>query len=143
MKKLIRGTQYIEAMASINPQLCENKTILVEVEQRNEGPIPHLHVYHDKTRNPKKCSYIRLDKAEYSKHHKDGKKLNDKLKREFIEVMNEPWKKHIIETPTGYRAATGYEASVEIWSDTYEHGSLDKFPTDSEGNIIQLDYSAL
>lgn len=143
MKRYIKNYESIEAMATINPQSLENKTIIVEVEQRNEGPIPHLHVYHDKTRNPKNCSYIRLDKVGYSEHHKMGKVLKDKLKEEFLEVMNEPWNKYIIETPSGYRPATGYEASVQIWSDTYEHGKLDKFRTNEDGTIFQLDYSEL
>lgn len=34
-----------EEMAIINPQFCKNRTIQAEVEQRNEGPIPHLHIY--------------------------------------------------------------------------------------------------
>ena len=55
-------------MALINPQLTEQCGILVEVFQRDEGPIPHVHVFHDKTRNPKKRSWVRLDKPEYSDH---------------------------------------------------------------------------
>lgn len=91
MKKLVY--QPIEAMSIINPKLCRNLAIQVEVEQRDEGEIPHLHVYHDKTRNPKKCSYVRLDKAEYSPHH-DIMPLGN-LKDQFIKVMTSPWQKHV------------------------------------------------
>ena len=143
MKRVMKSLEHNEAIAVINPQSCNRKTIFVEVVQQSEGPIPHLHVYHDKTRDPEKCSYVRLDRAEYFTAHKGGKKLSDNLKKEFIEIMNEPWKKHIIETSSGYRPATGYEAAVEIWVDTYEHDSLDKFNTDEYGNIIQVDYTSL
>lgn len=54
MKKMIKHTEDIFCMAIINSVLCKNSSIEIEVEQRNEGPIPHLHVYLDKTRNPKK-----------------------------------------------------------------------------------------
>lgn len=143
MKRFIRSSDYIQAMATINPQLCNQLQISVEVEQRNEGDIPHVHVYHDKSRNPRKCSYIRLDKPEYSDHHKNAKPLPPALKKEFIEVMTSPWQKELIETPTGVRPATGYEAAVGIWVDTYEEGNLDKFETDSNGQLIPVDYSNL
>ena len=142
MKRLLRS---ITAMATINPQLCANRTIRIEVEQRNEGPIPHLHVYHDNTRSKSKCSYIRLDKVAYSDHHGKDKIviLPRKLKEEFVELMNSPWESYIIQTSNGYRPATWYEAAVKIWEDTFEGGNLDKFPTDENGDIIQLDYSDL
>ena len=114
MKKYIRTSEYIEAMAIVNPRLCKNMTIQIEVDQRDEGPIPHMHVYHDKTRNPKKCSYIRLDKAEYSQHHGYNLPLPAKLKKEFIEVMNSPFRKY----------SSGYEYAVETWADTYEDRSV-------------------
>ena len=130
-------------MAIINPQLCNNISIQVEVEQRDEGPIPHMHVYHNKTRNPKECSYIRLDAPEYSTHHKDNIPLSNKLKKEFIQVMTQPWQKHIIAVPSGYRPATGYEAAVDIWVDTFEKGDYSKFNLDADGNVIPIDYSKL
>ena len=52
--------EYLTEMAIINPKLCRNSTIQVEIEQRNEGPIPHIHVYHDKTRNPKKMFICKI-----------------------------------------------------------------------------------
>ena len=75
-------------MAIINPKMCKQLSIQVEVEQRDEGSVPHVHVYLDKTRNKKNCSFVRLDKPEYCTHHKDGKPLNRKQKEEFIELMN-------------------------------------------------------
>lgn len=146
MKKLVKQNDYIQAMAIINPQFCNTHTIQVEIEQRNEGQIPHIHVYHDHTRNPKKCSFIRLDIPKYSEHHKKGKNkpLDSKLKKEFIELMESTWGKYIIQESGGiYRPATGYEAAVMIWVDTYEEGDLSKFNTDENGDLIPLDYSNL
>lgn len=139
--KILRS---IEAMAIVNPSLCKSKTIQVEIEQSNEGPIPHLHVYHDKTRSKSRCSYIRLDAPAYSEHHRSaGKKLPRKLKEEFIEVMETPWAKHVVQTAGGLRTATGYEASVGIWSETFEDNSLDKFNLDENGDLIMPDYTKL
>lgn len=150
MKKYIRNNEHIEdlepieSMAIINPRLCRNLTIQVEIEQRDEGPIPHVHVYHDKTRNPNKCSYVRLDLPEYSYHHKDNIPLPSKLKKEFIEVMTSPWSKTKVETPTGVRYQTGYEAAVYTWVDTFEsEGDYSKFNLDEHGELIQPDYNKL
>jgi len=144
MKKYIKSSEYICAMSIINPKYCSNHTIQVEIEQRDERSIPHLHVYHDHTRNPKKCSYVRLDKVSYSDHHgKPSIELPSNLKQQFVELMNKPWPKHLIELSDGtIRPATGYEAAVDIWVDTYEQ-DLSKFHTDEKGNLIQLDYSSL
>lgn len=128
-------------MALINPQLTKNLKIEGEVMQGGEGMIPHLHVFHDKTRT--KCSYIRLDKAEYSTHHKDGYRLPRKLKEEFIQLMNSPWNGYIIRTNEGYRPATGYEAAVYIWADTYNDGNLDNFQFDDSGELIMPNYENL
>lgn len=142
MKKYAKCNDYITCMALINPQLTEQCSILVEVLQGGEGPIPHVHVYHDKSRNPKKCSWVRLDKPEYSDHHGEIVKMPKKVKDEFIRIMTSEWKKHIVENSDGtYRPATGYEAAVDIWVDTYEKGSYDKFPKDENGNLISIDYS--
>lgn len=144
MKKVIKSAEYISCMALINPQLAEQCGILVEVFQRDEGSIPHVHVFHDKTRNPKKCSWVRLDKPEYSDHHGKIVTMPKKVKDEFIKIMTGTWKKHVVENPDGtFRSATGYEAAVDIWVDTFEHGSYAKFPKDSNGNLILIDYSNL
>ena len=134
---------HIEAMAIVNPNLCKSKTIQVEVEQTNKGPIPHMHVYHDKTRNRQKCSYVRLDKAEYSTHHREGLPLPRNLKKEFIEVMSSPWPKHVVDDVTGQRTATGYEAAVGIWVETFEGNDMSKFSLDTSGSLICPDYSKL
>lgn len=136
--------QSVEAMAVINPKLCKQLTIQVEIEQRDEGPIPHVHVYHDKTRNPKKCSYVRLDSAAYSVHHKDNMVLPDKLKAEFVKVMTSPWPKHLVHTSNGDRHLTGYEAAVDTWVDTFEDaGDYSKFQLDENGKLIPPDYTQL
>lgn len=134
---------YLVEMAIINPQACKQASIHIELEQRDEGPIPHLHVYLDKTRNPKNCSYIRLDKAEYAKHHKDGKCITGKAKDEFISIMSNFWNKEFIQSiySNSIRKATGYEAAVKTWIDTF--GETVPFNYDSDGFPIMPDYNKL
>lgn len=60
MKKSSKHTEDICSMAIIDSMLCKKSSN--EVEQRDEGLVPHLHVYLDKTRNPKNCGYIQLGK---------------------------------------------------------------------------------
>ena len=131
-------------MAIINPKMCKQLSIQVEVEQRDEGPVPHVHVYLDKTRNKKNCSFVRLDKPEYCTHHKDGKPLNRKQKTEFIELMNHIAKGAVIYDKDGNMLpANGYQSAVMIWSETYEDGDLSKFTLDENGLIVTPDYSNL
>lgn len=78
MKLMISENKHIVEIAIINPKMCKQLSIQVEIEQRDYGSIQHFHVYLDNTRNKKNCSYIRLDIPEYCCHHKDGKKLNKK-----------------------------------------------------------------
>ena len=92
--------EYLVEMAVINPDFCKQLVLQGEVEQRDEGPIPHMHIYHDKTRNPKKCSYIRLDKAEYSDHH-ELIRLSKKLKKQFIKLMIKPYDNHYMKNNKG------------------------------------------
>lgn len=128
-------------MAIINPRKCRNLTIQVEVEQRDEGPIPHLHVYHDKTRNPKKCSYVRLDEVDYAPFH-DKIVLPRKLKVQFIELMTEPSGDYIKDNNGDVIELTGYQSAVKTWVDTFED-DYGKFETDENGVVIPLDYSLL
>lgn len=142
MKKWIKCSQPIFAMATINPQLNTEFGIFVEVFQNNEGSIPNVHVYHDKSRNKRRCSIIRLDKPEYSTHHKYNPAMPKDVKEKFLKIMTQPWPSHIIQLSDGsYRPATGYEAAVKIWEDTFEKGSLAKFNLDKNGDIINIDYS--
>lgn len=124
-------------MAVVNPKLCNQLTIQVEVEQRDEGPTPHVHVYHDKTRNPKKCSYVRLDDASYCSFHGDAPKLPKELKKEFIQVMQSVYVR-----PVTSEKRTGYEMAVNIWVDTYED-DFSKFQLDKDNKPIMPDYSKL
>lgn len=130
-------------MAIINPSLCKNRSIQVEVEQRNEGMIPHVHVYLDHTRDPKECAYIRLDKPEYSSHHSNGKTLKSNQKKEFIEIMYSIWNAAFIQSRTTdeVRRATGYQAAVNTWIDTF--GETVSFTYDLEGFPVMPDYSKL
>lgn len=131
--------EYLTEMAIINPKLCRNSTIQVEIEQRDEGPIPHMHVYHDKTRNPKKCSYIRLDKAEYAPHHNINL-LSNNEKEEFIRIMCSPWIKPY---DTNNRVLTGYQQAVQIWLDTFGDIYHWQFDLDENGLPIMPDYTKL
>lgn len=144
MIKLMYESNPLNEMAIINPKMCKQLSIQVEIEQRNEGPIPHVHVYLDKTRNPKNCSYVRLDKCEYSTYHKDSKKMTRNQKEQFIELMNAICPNVAMTDNNGnMRPATGYQAACLTWSETYENGNLNKFNTDDNGFITQLDYSNL
>lgn len=135
-RKIVEDKEYITSSAMINPQLSEHLSIEVRVLQGGEGPIPHVHVYHDKTRNPKRCSAVRLDKAEYSQHHKNLPPLDRKMKEEFIQIMNSRW----VRRGSEY---TGYVNSVDTWVDTYEHGDYSKFDLDENGVPKMPDYEEL
>ena len=134
-------------MSVVNPQLCKKLGIKVAVVQEGEGPIPHMHVYHGNIEDPKKCSYIRLDRAEYSSHHGASKsilKLLKKQKDALIEILHSYCSKQFHEAADGtLRKATGYEAAVDTWVDTYEEGDYSKFNLDDNGDLICPDYSRL
>ena len=140
MKKLIIRKP-IEAMAIINPELCRQSSVQIEIEQSNEGPIPHLHVYLDKTRNTKKCAYIRLDKAEYSPHH-ESSKMSKRNKKDFISIMSKIDHDSIIRSiidDSNVKLATGYEVSVKLWIRSYP-GSEKYFKFDQDGFPVMPDY---
>lgn len=111
--------QYLYEMAIINPRMCRNLAIQVEIEQRDEGPIPHVHVYHDKTRDRRKCSCVRLDEAKYTIHHKGKKPLPRKLKEQFIELMNNPSNEYMKNNKGDLVELNGHQLAVKIWQDTY------------------------
>ena len=134
--------QYLVEMAIINPSECKKLTIQVEVEQRDEGPIPHLHVYHNKNRNPKECSYVRLDKVGYAPHH-DLIKLNKKLKSQFVHLMNMPCDEYMKDKNGNIVELNGYQNAVRIWVSTFEDKDLSKFNLDENGIPITLDYEEL
>ena len=50
MVRPIGEFESLNEMAIINPKMCKQLSIQVEVEQRDEGPVPHVHVYLDKTK---------------------------------------------------------------------------------------------
>lgn len=140
----LKSKERLIEMAIVNPSLSKNLSIQIEVEQRNEGSIPHVHVYHDHTRNPRECSYIRLDIPEYSTHHgKDKNKvMNKKVKDQFLKIMETEISDIAIKDLNGdFYSPTGYQFAVYTWSKTFEDSSLDKFLTDENGRIINLDYS--
>ena len=132
---------YLKEMAIINPKLCKQLSIQIEVEQRDEGMIPHLHCYLDKTRNPKNCAYIDLTKADYTSYHKDNKKLGKK-KEEFLKVMNSLSNDYLENSDGDIVRLTGYQSAIKTWCDTFEDGKYDKFQTEN-GIPKQIDYSKL
>lgn len=142
MKRYLHDQDTIEAMSTINPQLCKKLQIQVEVEQLDEGPIPHVHVYHDSSRSKKKCSYIRLDKAEYMPNH-NSIPLTRKVKKQFLELMKSNWGCTQVLENGNVVTLTGYQRAVEIWCDTFEEGSYDKFELDDNGLPKMPDYSSL
>jgi len=143
MIKLLYEANPLNEMAIINPRLCKQLSIQVEIEQRDEGPVPHVHVYLDKTRNPKNCAFVRLDKPEYCTHHKDGKKMNKQQKKEFIQLMGSPCDNFLPDINGNPVKVNWYQNAVHIWSETYEDGSFKKFKTDFNGIPIPPDYSTL
>ena len=161
MKIYKRKLEPITAMATINPQLCKQSSIRVELVQSNEGPNPHVHVYSG-TGKTGKTSYISLCSASYADHHSSCDRLTRKERDEFVEIMRSIWKKYYISIMVPKRDkegkpikddkgniikdeqvvnATGYEAAVTIWCDTYGGESMFKF--DEQGRPIMPDYSKL
>lgn len=143
MKRLLHSDDFIFAMAIINPPMCKNSSIQIELEQRDEGNIPHVHVYLDKTRNPKNCAWVRLDKPEYLPKHKSVR-LKDREKEEFIRIMKSVWPKEFIQSktnPENVKMATGYEAAIKIWEDTFGESKLISYS--ENGFPIMPDYENL
>ena len=141
-KALNLDEEYLYEMAIINPRMCRGLTIQVEIEQRGEGPIPYVHVYHNKSRNPRECSCVRLDKAEYTVHHKTEKPLPRKLKHQFIELMNTPSGEYMKNKNGEIVELNGHQVAVKIWRATYgDDYSLFNF--DSDGIPITPDYEKL
>lgn len=137
----------IYGMALINPQLQKNTTIEVELYQKNEGNIPHIHVYTDKSN--KHCALVRLDSAEYSHHHDNNHSENCTLNRneieELVEILSSPWSKHAIQLDDGsFKIATGYEAAVQMWVDAFGEPVGDYAITyDESGLPVMPDYTKL
>lgn len=156
MKKYIKNPQStcelesITAMATINPKLCKMKSIRVEVVQGGEGNKAHVHVYW----NDGAVSYVDLTDCKYAEHHhgKKGVPLNRKTREEFVDIMSSIWDKYGLELfkldangeptdETYFTRATGYEAAVQVWVDTY--GDDPRFKFEPDGRPIMPDYSQL
>ena len=134
----------LNEMTIINPKLCKQLSIQVEVEQRDEGQIPHVHIYLDGERNKRNCSFVDLTKCEYAKHHKNCRRMSRQQKEQFIEVMTRLCPNVYMTGNDGtVKQANGYQAACITWANTFEDGSLDKFNLDDNGFIIPIDYSSL
>ena len=140
----------IMGMDTINPKLSRYKAIRVEVPQGGEGPKAHVHVYW-KDGN---VSYIDLTAPMYAEHHhgKAGIPLTRDTRDEFVKIMSTIWNKYAIELfkldatgnptdETHFVKATGYEAAVQIWIDTYDMD--DRFKFNMDGRPIMPDYSKI
>ena len=137
--------RYVRAIATINSQMCDQFGVYVEVEQGEQGPVPHVHVYWDRSRIPRRCSYVRLDMAEYSDYHKQpSKPLPKQVKKVFLDVTAKEWSGMYLETNDGTPVrGTGYQRAFQIWADTYESGSYDKFKLDERGLPVMPNYDKL
>ena len=113
---------------TINPQLSKRHSIIIELEQSGDCLIPYLCVYLDKTRNLSNCAYIRLDKPQYVLQRKSVI-LSEKQKQEFIHIMETVWCNRFIKSSltNEVRQASGYDASVDIWRDTFVESEGLKF----------------
>lgn len=134
----------VEAMSTINPRLTKQLSIAVAIYDINEGPIPHVHVFFDRTRDKRKSVVIRLDKAEYSHHHGDPtRKLNKKEKEQFVRLMTSKWPNRYVSYQGNPVEATGYQYAVDIWVESFEDGSYDKFTLDENGVPVMPNYENL
>lgn len=126
----------------INPDLCNQSSIKITVDQQSEIQIPYVHVYLDAKIDSDNCAYVRLDAPAYLEHHKDGKYLNKKQKKEFIKIMKKVWKDYVTQSIYSGEAklATGYEAAVEIWKKT--HDATVSFSYDRNGFLKMPDYKS-
>ena len=102
-----------------------------------------MHVFLDHTWNLKQCAFIRLDKPEYVPQ-KNSIKLSTKQKEELIYILaseyNGNWIASIVDK-SNIKAATGYEAAVQTWIDTYEENN--KIQYDRNGFPVMPDYTKL
>ena len=138
----------IYAMSTINPKMQKGWAMEVVIYDNNEGPVPHVHVYHDATWD--KCAYIRLDKAEYSLHHDQNSPnsknypLDKRQLNQFIKLMSSTWPNRFIKLADGtIREATGYEYAVTIWIDAYGEKTAKKFQWNEDGSPRMPDYLLL
>ena len=154
--RTVNASEYIYAMATINPQLNNQHTSRVFIAEQNEGKNkPHMHVEFEGKRGRTVTAYVSLTEAAYSDHHRYGVMMTPKVKEEFLNVMTTLWMKHHVEEnvydekgePTGQTQlvpATGYEAAVQIWMDTWDPGSEARYQWDDKtGRAIMPNYEIL
>lgn len=130
----------IQSYAQLDPKYEGNQHIKkVDVVQGGEGPVSHMHV----TMRDGSVSYVRLDVAEYTPHHKDGHILNSKERRELVRFLSKIEPRRYVQSfnTDDVRKATNYESAVDYWVSTYGHE--DKFVLDADGFPVMPDYSEL
>ncbi|MCD7764177.1 MAG: hypothetical protein LUI14_13525 [Lachnospiraceae bacterium] len=138
----------------INPRMCDKYNINIEIEQRISedelrnfpGSIPHMRICLDLSENPKQYAYIRLDKPEYLPECQSAD--ISKKKAAIIDVLSSPWHRYLMQShnTNQVRTATGYEAAVNIWIDTYSDNNMFSdavFQYDENGFPVMPDYSLL
>ncbi|MCD8108510.1 MAG: hypothetical protein LUE14_00170 [Clostridiales bacterium] len=136
----------------INPRLCDRYNMIVEIEQRifEEELVgfpvfmPHIHVCLDQSDNSEHSAYIRLDKAEYMSGFQSAK-INSEQKETLIKILSSPWDRYVIQSrrTDETSVASGYQAAVDIWIDTYGDESMEKFQFNEAGFPVMPDYSFL
>lgn len=143
-KKGIRVYSYSYAPTTlINPAYCKSHDIQIEVEQGNELDSPHVHVYHRSDRELSKCSYIKLNAAEYLDHGiLPGIMLTVEAKKQFLEAMSSPSDYYWFNKEEKPIELTGHQYAVMVWVETFEEDYL-KFEMDENGLPIMPDYYQL
>ena len=138
------GKQDNLCLALINPGLCKKLSIKVAIEQHDPVPtIPYLHVFLDNAWNLNSCAFVRLDKPEYVPK-KNSIKLSETQKKELIDILTSEWQtQYIASIMDGHytKTATGYEAAVQIWTETYEKNV--NISCDETGFPVMPDYTRL
>lgn len=144
MRKNTKSKQDDLCLALINPRLCKRSSIEVAIEQHDtETTVPYLHVFLDNMWDLKNCAFVRLDEPEYVPE-KNSTRLSEKQKEELIYILTREWNLQEIVSIVdkgNIKTATGYEASVQIWIETYEEN--DKIQYDINGFPIMPDYTQL
>ena len=91
----------------------------------------------------KNCAFIRLDKPEYVPE-KNPIRLSTKQKEELIYILTSESKYHWTTSSVdknNIKIATGYEAAVQVWTDTYEENN--KIQYDKNRFPVMPDYTRL
>lgn len=96
------------------------------------------------TMNSGDVAYVRLDCPEYADHHADRPyRLNARERKDLQARMDKVWGRRFIQShaPDAIEPATGHEAAVDIWPETY--GGDGFFDFNKDGYHAPIDYTDL